>query len=87
MPINLTIKKRLGRAKKASIEAQIRARLNTGNLHPTSKRFLNQIIKQVSYMRKHGKSEVEIIDHLVETRRKHEVLQEILENRQEKWSR
>ena len=80
-------KKLLDQARKGSIEAQIRARVNVDHLHPKSRRFLKQIITHLDYMRTHGKSEVEIRDHLREAREKHEVLQEILENRQEKWSR
>lgn len=85
MPARKTLpKKMLEDARKNSIEAQIRARITVDHLHPTSARFLKQILEHVDYMRKHGKSEAEIVKHLRETRAQHEVLREILENRQER---
>jgi len=83
MPIKpVNIKKLLEQARKNSIETQIRTRLNRDHLHPTSVRFLKLIVAEIDHMRTQGKSEIEIKNHLRETRAKHEVLQEILENRQ-----
>jgi len=85
-PKHTVSKKLLEQARKNSIEAQIRERASRDHLHPNSARFLKQIIADIDYMRSHDKSELEIMHHLKKTRSKHEVLREILENRQEKWT-
>jgi DnaJ-domain-containing protein 1 len=73
------VKKLLAQAKRNSIEAQIRAKVKQNHLHPNERKLLAVIIDHVNYMRKHGKTESEIRQHLNDANARHPALIEILE--------
>ena len=73
------------KTRKESIEMQIQARMNRIPLHPNSRRFLKQIISDIEYLRRKGKSEKEITTHLKSVMGQHEVLRKILEDKEEPW--